>query len=249
MLAAGATQAASLDSPEDAGMLPLCGKVFVEPSLPDDQARAGLALLDAARQRVMVVYGELLSRPNIVFCASNACYRRFGAFGLGFTDGTNIVLSPEGQSVAILAHELAHVEFAARLGGFPKVLKTVPQWFDEGQAVIVSRAEEFSDHAWNLATEEGSKAPNLAALASMDEWTRITGAHGEHMQLSYGTARREVSRWFSRCGCGGVSALIRALQAGEPFSRAYARIEAEAGHGLATLWDSPAPSAAKHAVR
>jgi len=244
-MTAGVTQAASLDMPADAGMRPLGDKVYIDPSIPDEQATAHLAMLEAARQRVMTFYGDLQSRPNIVFCGSNECFRQFGAFGLGFTDGANIVLSPEGQSVTIIAHELAHVELCARLGGFPKVLKAVPQWFDEGQAVMVSMAEEFSDHAWRHATEDGSKAPDLDALTSMDEWMRVTGARGENMQLTYGTARREVGRWFGHCGCPGLLALIRALQEGEPFAQAYARIEAEAGHGRAL----PAPVGGLHAAQ
>jgi hypothetical protein len=245
VLVAGAAQAASLDRPALAGMRPLAGNVYIDPSLPDDQAEAGLALLEAARQRVAAVYGDLEARPNIVFCASADCYRSFGAIGLGFTDGKHIVFAPEGRSVAIIAHELAHVEFAARIGGFDKVLKTVPQWFDEGQAVMVSMAEEFSDHAWSHATGNGRHAPDLGTLASMDEWMRITGVKGENMQLSYGTARREVSRWFGHCGCAGLSALISALQANEPFAKAYARIEAEAGSGRAL----PASGGGLHAAR
>ncbi len=217
---------ASLAAPEAAGMRHVGESVYVDPAMPGDQVEQARKLLEKARGRVGIFYGELLARPNVVFCSTTDCYRKFGAVGLGFSDGNNLVISPQGQRVAIIAHELAHAEFCARIGGFAKVLEQVPQWFDEGQAVMVSMAAEFSEDAWMAATDDGAQAPHLSALVAMDDWIRLTGANGENMQLTYGTAKQEVSRWFSRTGYSGFEALLQALRSNEPFADAYARIEA-----------------------
>ena len=224
-LAAGA----SLDAPEHRGMRHVGKNVYVDPEMAPDQIQRLLRLVAKSRQRVSLFYEQLIARPNIVFCATADCYRSFGAVGLGYTDGTNVVISPYGQRVAIVAHELAHVEFSARVGGLAKVLERVPQWFDEGQAVMVSMAEEFSEEAWKTATSGGENAPPLSSLESMPDWNRITGENGEDMQLSYGTAKREVSRWFDQSGHNGFQALLSALSNNEAFGESYSRIEATHG--------------------
>jgi len=221
----GAAAGASLGTLEEMGMRQVANNVYVDTDMASDRAKELLPLVAEARRRVAAYYGEAVARPNIIFCASADCYRNFGAIGLGFTDGTNVIISPHGQSAAIVAHELAHMELSVRVGGFAKVLERVPQWFDEGQAVIVSQAEEFSEEAWKKATRNGADAPSLLSLQATADWNRITGPNGENMQLSYGTARREVGRWFGTAGLPGFHALLSALSSDDAFDAAYSRIE------------------------
>lgn len=224
---------AQLAVPQQAGMEPIGGGVFVDPDL-DPAFRAKIpSLVELAKSRVSSLYGSLEAKPNLIFCASTECFRSFGGMGLGFTDGSNIVISPRGICEAIVAHEIAHVELSARLGGFAHTLERVPQWFDEGQAVMVSRAEEYSEDAWEEATHQGRDAPPLTALESVDDWNRLTGGDGEHMQLTYGTARREVARWFAKSGRAGFDELLAALARNEAFYPAYRRIERQFSPSLA----------------
>lgn len=223
----GSASAASLEAPEELGLRQLADNIYLSPEMSGEQIEQAVALVDQARERVRQFYGELLARPKIVICATTECYCEFGAVGLGFTDGRHLVISPQGLRVPIIAHELAHVEFTARVGSFAKVLQDVPQWFDEGQAVLISMAEEFSEIAWREATADGRNAPPLTALAAMDDWTRLTGAGGEYMQFTYGTARHEVGRWFDQAGPTGLQSLSEALRNGETFAAAYARIGAK----------------------
>jgi hypothetical protein len=219
--------AASLEAPEELGLRHLADNIYVSPEMPDDKIERVTALVAQARERVKQFYGEPLAHPKIVICATQECYCEFGAVGLGFTDGSNLVISPQGLRVPIIAHELAHVEFTTRVGGFAKVLQDVPQWFDEGQAVLISMAEEFSEIAWREATADGRDAPPLSALTAMDDWNRLTGSAGEYMQFTYGTAHHEVSRWFDQVGPSGLQGLSQALRNGETFAEAYARIGAK----------------------
>ena len=126
--------------------------LYLDPALPAALKKRIPALLAEARARVEAYYGPLQARPKLVFCASPDCYNGFGAIGLGYTDGSNLVISRSGLRSAIIAHELAHVELASRLGGISRVLDSVPQWFDEGLAVLISGAEEYSESAWRSAT-------------------------------------------------------------------------------------------------
>jgi hypothetical protein len=90
---------------------------------------------------------------------------------------------------------------------------------------MVSFAGEFTEDAWLEATGDGALAPPLGELAAMDDWVKLTGPNGENMQMTYGTARREVSRWFSVVGIDGLADLLTALETREPFGEAYLRIE------------------------
>jgi len=232
LIAAGsqlpAARASGLSAPAEHGMIQIAQNIYVESGIPAAARPRVLELVKGARERAAFFYGELTATPNIVFCATVHCYREFGAVGLGFTDGRNVVISPSGARVAIVAHELSHVELAARLGGLRQVTAKIPQWFDEGSAVMVSRAEEFSESAWLDATEQGEDAPRIYDLEGVDDWNRITGNRGIHMQHSYGTARHEVARWFDKVGREGFLRLVDALAQDESFYRAYGRIEASA---------------------
>jgi hypothetical protein len=241
LLSIGTASAASLATPEQSGLLQVAENIYVSPEMPRAQVEQALSLVHQARQRVAQFYGDLRARPNIVLCATTECYCEFGAVGLGFTDGSHLVIAPQGLRVPIIVHELAHVEFASRVGSFAKVLHDVPQWFDEGQAVLISQAEEFSEAAWREATGDGRNAPPLAALTAMDDWNRLTGANGEYMHFTYGTARHEVGHWFAVAGPSGLRALAEAMHQGATFADAYGQTGAD--RRLATaLPDRQAPA-------
>ena len=199
--------------------------LYLDPAMPAALKKRIPVLLAEARARVEAYYGPLQARPKLVFCASEACYSGFGAIGLGYTDGSNLVISRPGLRSAIIAHELAHVELASRLGGFSHVLDSIPQWFDEGLAVLVSGAEEYSEPAWLSATHNGRDVPDLSELVSVHDWNRLTGSRGENMQLTYGTAKRAVGHWLARSGPASLAELLRALPRGESFQSAYRRLE------------------------
>lgn len=210
--------------PAENGVVEIAPHVFVDRPVGPAYVSRLLNLVDKARVRAGFYYGELVATPDILFCSSMECYRRFGGIGLGYTRGNNILISPYGWRAAIVSHELSHVELATRLGGSPEVLDRVPQWFDEGAAVMVSMAHEFSDEAWQEACRKG-EAPRLNELESVTGWNRVTGANGANMQLSYGTARQEVARWYATVGPKGLDQLIRALKARQDFHMAYQSVE------------------------
>lgn len=200
--------------------------IYVDREMPSGNAPRLLNIVEKARVRAAYFYGELTANPDILFCSTLECYRKFGGIGLGYADGATVIISPYGVRAAIVCHELSHVELATRLGGQRKIIAKVPQWFDEGTAVMASLAYEFSDEAWLQASHNGESSPRLSELESMEGWTHATGANGVNMQLSYGTARREVGRWYAKVGRKGLEQLIQALKANEDFHDAYQNIEA-----------------------
>ena len=207
------------------GMLPIAPHIYVDREIPAESAKRLQNIVEKARVRAAYFYGELIAEPDILFCSTIECYRKFGAIGLGYTLGNAILISPFGTRAAIVSHEISHVELAARLGGQPEVLDKVPQWFDEGTAVMVSLAYEFSDEAWLDACHNGESSPQLNEIESMNGWNQVTGANGVNMQRSYGTARQEVVRWYAKVGRKGLDQLIQALKNRENFHDVYRSIE------------------------
>ena len=65
----------------------------------------------------------------------------------------------------------------------------------------------------------------MSDLTSVQDWNRLTGSQGENMQLTYGTAKREVGRWLVKSGPASLAELLRALPRGENFQSAYQRLE------------------------
>lgn len=217
--------------------------LYVDPGMTAPHREAFAADLEAGQQRAAEFYRGLASSPDIVACASLACFRRFGGIGKGMTGIGGILLSPEGLNPAIVAHEWSHAELAKRIGRLRRWW-SVPQWFDEGLAVLVSRDPAYTEEAWRAATENGTKAPPLSDLETLRGWLRVTGKGGKTKQLSYGTAGREVAGWYAVAGPDGLDELIEGLRNGEGFRQIYERTGRASARTGCSTWNSPAGAGA-----
>ncbi len=245
MPACAGVRSVRLYAPAASGLAPVQPRLYVDPAMTPAGRDAFAADLTAGRRRAEAFFGGLVASPAVVACASAACYRRFGGIGpkAVFRNGT-ILLSPEGLSPVIVAHELSHAELAARIGGF-RTWWRVPQWFDEGIAVLASGDPEYTEEAWRRATDNGANVPALAALESLRGWLRVTGKDGKTKQLSYGTARHEVARWYAAAGPAGFRALIDNLRNGGDFRETYDRVARDGVGGGRSTWNGPAGRGAR----
>ncbi len=100
-----------------------------------------------ANQRVATFFPERLRTPKVFACVTDACDQRLGgqqdtngSHALGGAFGDSFIhISSGGHNATIVAHELTHIEFQARLGSLVMARGAVPVWFGEGLAVIVAR--------------------------------------------------------------------------------------------------------------
>ena len=111
----------------------------------------------------------------------------------------------------MLAHELAHIEFAVRIGHWNR--GKIPVWFDEGLAVQFDG--RYSETEWQTRTDNGRIAPAL------DEIGIIT--HNDW--LKYATAKHKVKRWLDIVGQTGLAALVQSIHNGADFQQTYRAIE------------------------
>lgn len=172
-------------------------------------------MLDAADRRIAAFYGSRTVQPRILICTTGDCYRRIGGGGeKGRTIRTwALLLSPNGANETIATHELSHGEFHQRLGS---ARDRVPQWFDEGLAVLVS------DDARYLQAGRGEarcRLPLAEALPVVTtDWSAPTGGAVDHHYLQAGCV---VAKWVDdNGGPAAVLDLIDRLRDGAAFETA-----------------------------
>ncbi len=194
------------------------GRVYIDRAADADQRATAQEAIGAAETRVRTFYGTLESDPRILICTSEQCYRRIGGGGSkGMALSTMaLALSPRGLTPVIAAHERAHVELHARLGAFGTWRRDIPQWFDEGLAVVISDDPRYLAPAGTadrcLVAPDGPMPVRRAA------WVE----NAENRQL-YAKAACAVSRWI--VGHGGPPAVVHMVDrvaAGTVFDTAYA---------------------------
>ncbi len=193
------------------GLERLAPDVYAESGLPPDRRRQVVSTVEEAERRVRDFYGGRQASPRILACLSDRCYRRIGGGGERGIAVLNraVMLSPEGVDPVIASHEMSHVELHARLdsGG-----AEVPQWFDEGLAVLVAGDPRYL--APETAADRCLVSTNAALPVTLDAWLRAAGAD----RRTYAKAACRVSRWVTaNGGPHAVLDLVRRLNAGETF--------------------------------
>ena len=179
--------------------------LYVEPGLTAAQYLQVTDAVDEGTRRVQAYFGDLRSDPDVLVCLTEECYARVGGGrerGIAVLSRA-VMLSPRGIDPVIAAHELTHVELRARLGP-----GAVPQWFDEGLAVLVSNDPRY-------LLPEGARdrcriAPTGPLPQSLDDWLRAAGADAD----VYAQAACRVSRWTAWHDLNG---LVADLAAGGTF--------------------------------
>ena len=193
--------------------------LYVDPSMPDSQRQILLSSLVDAKEHVATLYGEYIANPVIIAGHTTEVMKTYGGNTYNRAGRASltpiasfIVLGPDGVlSPDILSHELAHVEFSARIG-YRKRDK-IPNWFDEGLAVVFD--DRYSEAEWRSRTNDGKTAPDL------DQMGIIT----YNDRLGYLTAKHEVQRWLDVVGQEGFWALLESIQSGDEFHETYHSIE------------------------
>lgn len=196
--------AAAAGCPACYGFTDLGDGVYVETTMPADRRDAAKTTVEAARSRVRAFYGELQSSPRVLLCETDACYRPLGGGSRGITLlDRALILSPRGTETVIAAHELAHAELHRRIGLTATLTRSVPQWFDEGLAVVVSDDPRYlAPGPDRCRAEPGGDLP-----ASRTAWIETAESAG-----LYARAACKVSRWLD--AHGGAAGLLRLVASG-----------------------------------
>jgi hypothetical protein len=193
------------------GLTELRPGVYAEQGLSGEQRARVSQVVEAARQRVSDFYGGRLGSPKLLVCLTEECYQRIGGGkerGIAVLN-RSVMLSPRGLDPVIASHELSHVELHERIGGGADV----PQWFDEGLAVVVSNDPRYL--APDSAPDRCLTEPTGPLPVTLGEWLHAASQDPG----TYAKSACQVSRWLRQNGDrAALRTLIKGLDNGDPFT-------------------------------
>jgi hypothetical protein len=229
----GVAHEARMFAPSWCGMDRVSATLFVERSM-SAEARGELRHhIDLGRETVARFYGNLTADPYFVACATMACAERFGSNGepAAALGDIAIRLAPNGETSALIAHEMSHAELYHRVGGWSHI-RTIPRWFDEGIAVVVANEPKHSDEVWQEIRRRNLATPLIPDLVSRNQWRVAIQKFGEtsygdppeNWRLVYNTAAHEVRTFIAVAGTTGIQELLTRVHNGETFDSAYQHV-------------------------
>lgn len=224
-----------LMSPSFLGMKEIVPKVFVNHDMSLAERENVVEIVNEARDKIVRFYGGVMSSPDILACSTKQSFSNLGGTtqrGLSFGK-SKILISPKGLTVPILAHEWSHVELRTRMDArFDGVfgMSSIPTWFDEGLAVVVSDEPAHSEIVWETIVKAKMMTPELYSLESLQGWNKAAKQFGDvdysrgvpgKICVVYATAGHEVRIWYQRAGRDGLLKLIDKVKSDDDFERAF----------------------------
>lgn len=193
------------------GLAELEEGVYTESGLSDPQRSQVRQVIQRAHELVADFYGSQESSPSLLVCLTDACYSRIGGKkerGIAILN-RSVMLSPRGVDAVIASHEMSHVELHNRLTS----AADLPQWFDEGLAVVVSNDARYL--APESAADRCLIAPAEPLPGTLEEWLSAASKDAG----TYAKSACQVSRWLrENGGRAGLLSLVERLNAGEHFT-------------------------------
>lgn len=165
-------------------------KVYLSKSLPEGAEQKILPLLENARQRVAVKYGNPVALPVTVVLGSKNEQARYGLNGppgkfLFAPWGGYLLLDFEKANIDVTAHELVHAEIFSRVGYLRRQFE-IPTWFDEGAAMQVDYRKKYTSH-------DAIDQDEFAQLISLDKPAKFWGSDKNQIIDNYRKSKAAVA--------------------------------------------------------
>lgn len=195
---------------------------------------------ELAVKNVELMYGTIISTPDIIACSTEVCFHKFGGKSSRARNygGSTFLFSPRGLTPQIISHEWSHNELYVRVDSIWKT-RNIPQCFDEGLAVVVSHEPSHSQQVWQRIKQKGLPVPSLNELLSLTDWYTAIEKYGDHqrsksnpekLKVVYATSGNEVRQWLNQVGQKGLLQLIKPIKSGEEFTVTYQTIKEQANN-------------------
>lgn len=193
--------------------------IYVQHGMSIAQQSLAKRMLALADDRILEFYGGIEYHPRVLICATQECIGRLGGgdAASGSIGAFVLLLGPKGINVIEISHELSLIEVSGRIGLYHSIMGTVPAWYEEGVAVLVSDDPEFI--APVRADVDRCLADPAGVLpADMTKWLD----EADEYPFIYAQAACRVEQWMlARGGSSAVSRLLARVARGETFESAY----------------------------
>jgi hypothetical protein len=193
--------------------------IYAQKGMPVDTQALTKHTLALSEQRVSEFYGELQSHPSVLICATQDCITRIGGgeAASGSLGSLVLMLGPKGVHEVEISHELSLIEVARRIGMYRSIMDTIPAWYDEGVAEVVSDAPEFA--AMQRDGQYGCLHMQMEDLpTNRTRWIE----EADEYPFIYAQAGCRVAIWMTKHGGShAVRRLLARIANGESFNQAY----------------------------
>ena len=204
--------------------------IYVDSDMTLRQQQTLLNEVLEAKKNVKNIWGSVESKPIIYACSTKECSTNLGIGGRAYHVNNHIILSQKALSKELISHEYSHAELYTRIDSFFK-WKKIPNWFDEGLAVLVAHDARHDKRAWDKIVKLNYKHPSkneLYKLDTSDLWIKAIDDYKQNINYDdivviYAIAGNEVSQWYKIADRKGLMLLIESIKNGEDFSTMYNR--------------------------
>lgn len=215
--------------------------IYASPALDARQRVHIRQVIKKAEARVDSFWSGKQANPKVILCGTPQEYEKYcqSTEGAGCSLGTPwgqsfVILNVQGLNVDVISHEMSHVELFKRLGWW-KTTTEIPQWFNEGTALMldrrfvanpdaIGRYLEYTDE-WLYQTGGGQ---NILELENISSVKGFFSGNQKQVMLAYMTSGLEVSYWLAFTGGNGLLKLLSEMENGHSFNESYLKIEKEA---------------------
>lgn len=198
----------------------IASDTYVQQGMPLEEQTLAKNVLASSENRIREFYGDIERYPRVLICATQECIGRLGggAAASGSVGAFVLLLGPKGINVIEISHELSLIEVSGRIGLYHSIMDTVPAWYEEGVAVLVSDDPEFIAPV-RANVDRCLADPSGILPVDMTKWLD----EADEYPFIYAQAACRVDQWMlARGGSSAVSRLLARVARGESFTRAYA---------------------------
>ncbi|WP_229214348.1 hypothetical protein [Dyadobacter flavalbus] len=220
------------------GFVSVDGKTYFSPDIKPPSYNVLRKIIRQSAVRVDSFYNGRKSDPVLIICSDSRQYQKYcnSTEGAGCSLGTPwgssyVILNAQGMNADVISHEMSHTELLERLGWWT-IANEVPQWFNEGTALMLDRrfvnnpdaAGRYLDYMeeWLYYTGGGQQILELENITSIKGF--FSGGQRQVM-LAYMSSGMEVSYWLAVTGKNALQDLITRINNGQTFAEAYADMQ------------------------
>ena len=201
---------------------------YVEKGMSEALRKKLLAEAEKSKKYVVEIWGEIKSSPVVYACATKKCADSLNLKAPAHAVSRYVILQPKAFTRFLISHEISHSEVMKRSGSFLN-WKKIPQWFNEGLAVVVGPDPRHNARAWERIQNDRLPHPSqeeLMNIHSIKAWNKATKRYNESLNydeivVTYATAGHYVGEWYNRAGKNGLLKLFEKINDGYSFEKAY----------------------------
>jgi hypothetical protein len=195
------------------------GDLYLMPGANKSHTDSLQSMIGKAAERVSLFWGGKKIDPTFIVCDREEDFRSLSvspdAPAVTYLKlGAHIVLNRQGEDLDIIAHEISHAEFYARIG-FYKWNFVIPDWFKHGLAMQNDYRSHYSTDTLKARTEDLKNMPDIKQLKTSAQFYSGTN---DQIMLHYMTAKYIVGQWYTR---QKLNQFILDMNAGKSFDDAF----------------------------